>query len=381
MKIMIVTYGFFPGQGYGGPSVSVNNFCNLMDKHECFVVTRNCESLSKIPYKGIKSNVWIQRTNCKAIYLEDKDFGYTWFEHIIKEIKPDLLYLQSFFRIRTAYPCLKLALKYNIKVLLAPRGELCCGALAKRRFKKYAYIWFMKHTGLLKRIYFQSTSEDETEGIIKYLDVRQQNRIFKLDNIPSIPDGIINRPFKNVGKANIIYLSRIDPKKNLKLALDYLKHVTGFVEFHIYGTISDSNYWKECESVIKSLPKNIIVEYKGSVNHEQVFQTLGQYDAFLFPTKSENYGHAIVEALLVGCPVIISDQTPWTDINLTKGGIALSLTDTAGFVKAIQRVIDRDEREQKSCQVESIKYIHYKIHIDSLRYQYETKLKMIVASM
>ena len=40
-RILIITEGFFPGKNYGGPPVSVNNFCSLMEGFECFIVTRD----------------------------------------------------------------------------------------------------------------------------------------------------------------------------------------------------------------------------------------------------------------------------------------------------------------------------------------------------
>ena len=47
---------------------------------------------------------------------------------------------------------------------------------------------------------------------------------------------------------------------------------------------------------------------------KKVIETFSKYDVFLFPTKGENYGHVIFEALAGGCIPIISDQTPWNDI-------------------------------------------------------------------
>ena len=35
------------------------------------------------------------------------------------------------------------------------------------------------------------------------------------------------------------------------------------------------------------------------------------FDLFTFPTRGENFGHVIPEALSAGTPIILSDQTPW----------------------------------------------------------------------
>ena len=49
MRILIIMGGFFPGKKYGGPPVSVDNFCTLMNE-ECFIVTTNHDL--KVGMKG-----------------------------------------------------------------------------------------------------------------------------------------------------------------------------------------------------------------------------------------------------------------------------------------------------------------------------------------
>lgn len=37
MKVLIITEGYFPGNNYGGPPVSINNLCRLLkDKADFF---------------------------------------------------------------------------------------------------------------------------------------------------------------------------------------------------------------------------------------------------------------------------------------------------------------------------------------------------------
>lgn len=367
MKILIVLGGFFPGQEYGGPPVSVDNFCSLMKEHSCYIITHNHDLLSTQPYPNVHKG-WNNRGNCKVLYLCDKKFNKVSFEKIITKISPDVLYLQSVFE-RCVLPCLQLAKKYNVRVLLAPRGELCSGAFNMKKYKKLPYIKLLKLIGLVKNVNFQSTSEEETQAIISLFGC-SSNRIFRLDNIPSLPQREYQRIEKKAGIARFIFLARIHPKKNLLSAIRYFNDVNGHAIFDIYGSIEDETYWLECQSAIKALPKNIKCEYKGLVSHDQVHAVFSQYDAFIFPTLSENYGHVIAESLTVGTQVIISDRTPWNDVEDNNAGFVCELNDNEGFVKSIISVIN-SEQDKSDC-VKS--YITKRIRLNETKKQYEIAL-------
>lgn len=374
MKILIVMSGFFPGKKYGGPPVSIDNFCSLMSDYECYVVTHDHDLFETEKFANIHDG-WNDRGNCKVLYLNDEEYGKIRFKKTIEEIHPDILYLQGLFQ-GCVLPCLQLAKKYHIGVLLAPRGELCSGALSIKKWKKIPYIYGIKILGLVKDIHFQSTSDEETEAIAKWLKAPDEY-IHRLDNIPSIPSHEYSRRKKTAGEGRFVFLSRIHPKKNLLSAIKYFHDVKGKVIFDIYGSIEDEEYWKHCQEEIERLPDNVKAEYKGLLSHAQVHEAFSQYDAFLFPTLSENYGHVIAESLVVGTPVIISDQTPWSDVNEAGAGWAIPLLGEEMFVEAIQNVIDsNNERTAERGKV--IKnYIFKKLDIEGLHVEYKKTIQAL----
>ena len=141
-----------------------------------------------------------------------------------------------------------------------------------------------------------------------------------LTNIPSLPYNLSQKDIKQKGVGRFVFISRILWKKNLLSAISFFSEVKGKVQFDIYGPKEDQNYWEECEKAMLTMPSNIHIEYKGVLSHEEIHSTFNQYDAFIFPTLSENFGHVIAESLVSGCIPIISDQTPWSDINEAKAG-------------------------------------------------------------
>jgi glycosyltransferase involved in cell wall biosynthesis len=78
------------------------------------------------------------------------------------------------------------------------------------------------------------------------------------------------------------------------------------------------------------------------LKHEEVAETLEAHDLLLFPTHGENYGHVVLEALTAGCPVIVSDQTPWRGLAGLGVGWDIPLDNPAAMVAALQHCVDMD---------------------------------------
>ena len=374
MRFLIVIGGFFPGKKCGGPPVSVDNFCSLMKEHEIYIVTVNHDLFDSKPYEDICDG-WNDRGNCKVLYLEDTQYNKNTFRKVINEIKPDVLYLQGIFQ-SCILPCLQLAKEYGIKVLLAPRGELCEGAFNLKRYKKKPYVKLIRALGLVKNVNWQSTSDEETEAIKKLMKA-SDDHIYRLENIPSIPHIEYSRREKKAGEARFVFLSRIHPKKNLIFAISLFKEIKGQVHFDIYGPIEDENYWKQCQEEIRKQPANVKVEYKGLINHDAVHEVISQYDAFLFPTFSENYGHVIAESLIVGTPVIISDQTPWRNLEEVGAGWDIKLQDETEFIRAIQIIINENKNDASRHSKSALEYSKSMMKIDELKKTYDSVLECI----
>ncbi len=359
--------GFFPGKKFGGPPVSVDNFCALIkDCAECYIVTHNHDMGEITPYPGIKEG-WNDRGNAKVMYVTDGEYNSPTFETVINDIQPDYIYLQGLFQ-SCVMPCLKLAKRYGIRIVMAPRGELCSGAF-KKKYIKIPYIVYLRLMGLLDNVVFQSTSEEEAKAIEKYLGA-SPDQIHLLNNIPSIPFNLPAYKTKESGKGSFVFISRILWKKNLLKAIHCMRNVVGEVKFDIYGPKEDKSYWRQCTEAICSLPPNVRVEYKGVLGHDEIHKTFRQYNAFLFPTLSENYGHVIVEALVSGCIPIISDQTPWNDMNDAGAGWALSLENPEVFEMAIQEVVDMDENAIRKKRGNIEIFLKDKLKIDRLKADY-----------
>jgi glycosyltransferase involved in cell wall biosynthesis len=223
------------------------------------------------------------------------------------------------------------------KIVITPRGELFDEALAFGMVKKKICLKIFKVLGIYKKVTWHSTGESESQTIFKHFPtasvklarVISDNRIqfFKIDE----PDF----SFTEGNYLKLIFLSRISKEKNLLYAIKLLGNVSFRAEYHIYGPIEDENIWRECIEEIKKLPENIRVKYKGEIERKNVKSYFAIYDLFLFPTHIENFGHVISESLSVGTPVLISDNTPWRNLEEKNLGWDINLRNQNEFIRVL----------------------------------------------
>jgi glycosyltransferase involved in cell wall biosynthesis len=152
---------------------------------------------------------------------------------------------------------------------------------------------------------------------------------------------------KKSGELRLVSIARIAPEKNTLFALECLKNYKykGKIEFNLYGSIYQQRYWQLCKECIEKIPSNISVIYHGELNNTKVSGVLEENHFLFLPTKGENFGHSILESFLAGSPVIISDQTPWRNLEDLNTGWDLSLQHPEIFAERIQESIDMDANE------------------------------------
>ncbi|MBK8521413.1 MAG: glycosyltransferase [Chitinophagaceae bacterium] len=143
------------------------------------------------------------------------------------------------------------------------------------------------------------------------------------------------------------------------------------IEYNIYGPIKDKQYWEACEAQIKKLPPNITVNYHGDIAPDKIAAALAASHVFILPSKSENFGHAIYEALSAGRPVITSNNTPWNKLEDAKAGMNVSLTDTAELVQAIERFAGMGQEELEAWSKGARAYADSAVDVEGIRRQYE----------
>jgi len=336
----------------------------LKSYFDFYIITSNKDLGSDKEYIDIVANKLFVKDGLNYYYFNNEAITADNMLLLLDRIKPDLIYLNSFWSFPFSINIIRLKNKNLIAapILLAPRGMLSKGALSLKSFKKNIYLISAKLFGWYKHVHFHATNNTEEQ------DIKARFSSAKIIIAPNLNSGITlkNKSLKDPYKIDLFFLSRISEVKNLHFALEILKDIPDDIQvnYDIYGNIEDQGYWNRCVEIMIQLPKNVNATYKQELTFNDVQGTISKYHCLFLPTLNENFGHSIVESLLSGCPVITSDQTPWNDLEKNNAGFAIELNNKQKFLAAIIAMANLDQKEFSQKSEAANSYISGKIEVE-----------------
>ncbi|HUQ64846.1 MAG TPA: glycosyltransferase [Flavitalea sp.] len=345
--ILLFSDWYEPGYKAGGPIQSCKNIVNTLSEEFDFrIFTSDRDLGDKEPYREIKTNAWIKLNNGASIWYASPEFlKSSNIRKIITDVNPEVVYLNSMFS--SGFSLLPLwilrSIKYNGRIILAPRGMLNTSAVSRKKWKKKIFLSLFSLSRISRKIVFHATDRQEQIEIQK--NFGNTAHVVLAENIPNLNTRWHSRN-KQTGQLNCVFISRIHPIKNLLYAINVVKSIAGCsVLFDIYGTVEDEKYFLKCREAVSGANPHIHINYKGPVANINIFNVLENYHVFFLPTVGENFGHVIFEALSSGCVVLISDKTPWTELEYNSAGWALPLNDNKSFIEKISQLCHMNEHE------------------------------------
>lgn len=365
-KILVFNGWYLPSKRCGGPVTSIRNTVNACcDEFDFYIVALNHDFGSSKKFTNI-SDGWNQVENAKVLYIEDGyfDFNSKRLTCLFDSVKPDLIWFSGILHPQIKFCTMRICNKKKISVLFSPRGEVSEDRVAIKAYKKMPFLFFVSKLGIYKNAWFHATSDDEYEGLKKYIGAKK-DKIILVRNIAVAPWTERINYEKKEGIVRIAFISRLHLVKNLDYAIRVASAVQANVIFDIYGPKEVPTYWDECERLIKNASSNVQIQYCGVLAPDKVGETFRKYDCFLFPTINENYGHVIAEALATGCLLVLSKgTTPWDDLH-HKAGCVCALDSPQEFTRALEYIAAMDSDTFSEVSKRAIQYYMEKLKCDS----------------
>ncbi len=350
-KLWIFIDWYLPAYKAGGPIQSVSNLVErLKSEFEISVITSNLDLGEPLNLNAEELNVWVEKEDYRVMYLNQQHQNKSFYKKLFLENTFDVVYFNSLFSAKFTIMPLLILKNRPMRRVLASRGMLGKGALAIKPIKKRVFLKWFKLMKLHKKVIWHATAESEADEIETHFG--KDTTIALAPNLSALSRNENFKKKKIEHQINIFFLSRIAIKKNLIGALNLLSKtkMTSHIKFTIIGPIDDKTYWQKCQSKITSLPIHVKVDYLGAIPNNELSDHLKKQHLLFLPTYGENFGHVIMESWQNGCPVIISDQTPWRALKKDKLGYDIAIKSESEFIEALEHMISmsQDEYDQWS---------------------------------
>jgi glycosyltransferase involved in cell wall biosynthesis len=212
-----------------------------------------------------------------------------------------------------------MARRKKIPHVLGTSGMLEPNALTRSHWKK-----------LVVQLLFQNRALREAECLIansekEYRDIRAYGLINPVALIPNpvfgpemVSNHVTNESIQerfsiDDNKRTLVFLGRIHPVKGVHRLAEAWCRVS---DFHnswnlVIAGPDEGGFQSNVEEILRKAGGIDSVRFTGFLDDHWKWGLLRHADLFVMPSDYENFGIAIVEAMLAGLPVITTTRTPW----------------------------------------------------------------------
>lgn len=231
-----------------------------------------------------------------------------------------------------------IARRAGIPYVIRPLGVLNdYGVRNRRRWLKKASIRFREGPLLRDAAAVHFTSEEEREQAGR-LGIPMRGEIISLGisfpDTPSNPDRAFP-PF-------VLYLSRLDPKKNLEGLLHAWNRLPGETRagwrLRIAGD-GDPDYAASLHELARELGIANEVDWLGHVDGEDKAALFREASLFVLPSFSENFGIAAAEAMGAGLPCLLTPGVAVGEEAAARDACFLADSDPGALAEALADIL------------------------------------------
>lgn len=310
MRILHVTPSV--GLARGGPSQAVLDMCKgLADAGiEITLATTNDSGPECL---DVPIGQPIHQNGYETYYFHRQSRPYTvsmpLLRWVSKNVTPfDLVHVHAVFSHISDWTPIILH-RHNKPYGITPHGILCEWGMHKRRvLSKRLFRRFLVGPNLRRGTFVHFTSTQEYHEVAAWEEL-PQGKVIPL-GLPFETMPQIRKNRAPDGKFRLLYLSRIDPIKGLELVLQAVAQMwqNGYPAHLTIAGSGKADYVHSVQNLSAQLGIASLVEWTGFVSGQRKQALLEDSDVFILPSYNENFGIAVVEAMVTGLPVIISDR-------------------------------------------------------------------------
>lgn len=236
-------------------------------------------------------------------------------------------------------------------------GMLDDWCLANKSFKKSLYLSVLGRRLLERAAFLHFTTSIEAEQSLKHAPGGTplvEPLVIDADPFrdligPELARSTFARAFDDDGLPRLLFLGRLQEIKGLPTLLDALATLDAPPHLLIAGP-AEEGHDAELRAQADSLGLADRVHLLGMVSGEAKQSVYQAADAFVLPSHHENFGIALVEAMMCGAPVLTSRHVGiWREVERL-GGLVVE-HGTEGFAAGVKQLLTELPQRKQAAQL------------------------------
>ena len=262
----------------------------------------------------------------------------------------DAVHIHALFSFSSVVAALMARVR-GVPYVVRPLGTLTRYGMMQRAYLKRASFSLIEAPILRKAAAVHFTSNEEWEEASS-LNVAMRGVVIPLGvEEHKLGDGArLDAEYPVLKRQTaILFLSRLDPKKNLEVLLDAFARIAPYYpnsRLLIAGE-GNNSYVDELKKRVRALDLVDRVIWLGHVEGQRKQDLWARADIFVLPSFSENFGIAAVEAMLAGLPCVIGKGVAVASNAAAEGAVIAVEPQLDEVAFALNRLLaDEDLRRQ-----------------------------------
>lgn len=256
----------------------------------------------------------------------------------------DLVHTHGLWQYPTAIVA-RICRKAKIPYLLSPCGALDPYGLRRHRLFKWLYGLCIERKTLQGAAALHFTSTMEQKRAFRFgarCPTFVIPRPIHLEEIPEVSPGTFRSRCPQVDQRRILlFLGRLHPKKRLDIVAEAFAFVAkGRPDVHLVISGPDDGAEVSVRKRLEQAGLSDRVTFTGIVQGTDKWTLLKDSSLFLLPSEDENFGVAVLEAMAMGVPVLLSPYVGLVDeVTRANAGAMIPLNPVA-WSQTIERLLE-----------------------------------------
>jgi glycosyltransferase involved in cell wall biosynthesis len=351
LRILQVVPTYFPAVRYGGPIRSVHALSKSLAErgHDVHVFTTSVDGPNDLDFP---TSAPVELDGVKVRYFPVRFLRRLYWSPPMKAALReqvagfDVLHLHSVFLWPTSAAA-RIAHSLQVPYLVSPRGSLGREVIRRKsKMIKSSWIRLIEQRTLYESAGVHVTSDIE-RAEVKALRLRLPD-VFCVPNgvdAPAAHPALSDGPFSAITRPYALFLSRINWKKGLDRLLEAWQSVPDLTL--IIAGNDEEGYREKLEEMARQHHVRDRIHFLGPVSEEHKWALYENAKLFVLPSYAENFGNVVAEAMIMGCPVVVTPEVGLSTL-VRESGAGIVVDGTPSALGAAIRSLAQDSNGRRA---------------------------------